>query len=58
MRRCDDLIGPMLRTILRGALAMLWLAITPLAGAVSVNDWLSGAHDGTLYTIDMGECDL
>ena len=58
MRCCDDLIGPMLRTILRGALAMLWLAISPLANAVSVNDWLSGTHDGALHTTDMGECVL
>ena len=50
----DNLIGP----ILRIALAMLWLAISPLANAVSVNDWLSKMHDGALHTTEMGECAL
>ena len=52
MRRRDNLIGP----ILRGALAMLWLAISPLANAVSVNDWLSETYDGQFHTVDLGEC--
>ena len=61
MRCRDDLIGPILRialAILRSTLAMLWFAISPLANAVSVNDWLSEMHDGALHTTDMGECGL
>ena len=54
MRRRDDLIGPMLRRVL----AAVWLTISPLAGAVSVNDWLSETHEGALHATDMGECVL
>jgi len=52
MRRCDDLIGPTLCIVL----ASLWLTISPLASAVSVDDWLSETHDGALHTAELGEC--
>ena len=54
MRRRDDLIGPTLRSVL----AAVWLTISPLAGAVSVNDWLSETHEGTLHATNMGDCVL
>ena len=53
MRCRDNLIGSILHialAILRSTLAMLWLTISPLANAVSVNDWLSEMHDGALHT--------
>ena len=52
MRRRDDLIGP----LLRGVLVMLWLVTSPLANAVSVNDWLLETRDGALHAADLGEC--
>ena len=61
MRCRDNLIGSILHialAILRSTLAMLWLTISPLANAVSVNDWLSEMHDGALHTTEMGECAL
>ena len=54
MHRRDNLIGPILRRVL----AAVWLTISPLAGAVSVNDWLSETHEGTLHATNMGECVL
>ena len=54
MRRCDDLIG----TTLRSVLAALCLLVSPLASAVSIDDWLSETHDGALHTTDMGQCAL
>ena len=54
MRRRDDLMGPTLRSVL----ATLCLIVSPLASAVSVDDWLSETHDGALQAVDMGECRL
>ena len=45
MRRCDDLIGPVLRRVL----ATLFLIVSPLASAVSVDDWLSETHVGLFH---------
>ncbi|MGB1142440.1 MAG: hypothetical protein ACPG1A_16185, partial [Halioglobus sp.] len=54
MRRRNDLIG----TTLRSVLAALCLLVSPLANAVSIDDWLLETHDGALHTTDMGECVL
>ena len=54
MRRCDNLIG----TTLLSVLAALCLLASPLASAVSIDDWLSETHDGALQAVDMGECRL
>ena len=54
MRRRDNLIG----TTLLSVLAALCLLVSPLARAVSIDDWLSETHDGMLHTTDMGECVL
>ena len=54
MRRRDNLIG----TTLLSVLAALCLLVSPLASAVSIDDWLSETHDGTLHTTKMGECVL
>ena len=52
MRRCDDLIG----SILRSVLATLFFIVSPLASAVSVDDWLSETHDGVFHEAELGEC--
>ena len=52
MRRRDDLIGPTLCSVI----ATLWMMISPLAGAVSVDDWLTETHDGALHAAELGEC--
>ena len=44
MRRRDNLIG----TTLLSVLAALCLLVSPLARAVSIDDWLSETHDGML----------
>ena len=54
MRRRDNLIG----TTLLSVLAALCLLVSPLASAVSIDDWLSETHDGMLHTTKMGECVL
>jgi homoserine O-acetyltransferase len=54
MRRCDDLIGPVLRRVL----ATLFLIVSPLASAVSVDDWLSETHVGLFHEAELGECVL
>ena len=54
MRRRDDLIGPKLRSVL----ATLCLIVSPLASALSIDDWLSETHQGRLYKTNMGECVL
>jgi len=54
MRRRDDFLGHILCSVI----ATLWMMISPLAGAVSVNDWLSETHDGALQAVDMDECRL
>ena len=50
MRRRDDLIGPKLRSVV----ATLCLIVSPLASAVSIDDWLSETHEGRLYKTNMG----
>ena len=52
MRRRDDLIGPILRSVF----AALFLIVSPLASAVSVDDWLSDTHDGVFHEAELGEC--
>jgi homoserine O-acetyltransferase len=52
MRRRDDLIG----SILRSVLATLFFIVSPLASAVSVDDWLSETHDGVFHEAELGEC--
>ena len=54
MRCRDDLNG----LGLVGVVVALWLIVSSLASAVSIDDWLSEVHDGALHTIDMGECAL
>ena len=50
MRRRDDLMGPTLRSVL----ATLCLIVSPLASAVSVDDWLTETHDGALHAVRAG----
>ena len=52
MRRRNDLIAPILRSVL----ATLCLLVSPLASAVSVDDWLSDTHDGVFHEAELGEC--
>ena len=54
MCRRDDLIGPILRSVL----ATLFLMVSPLVSAVSVDDWLSDTHDGVFHEAELGECPL
>ena len=54
MRRRDDLISPTLRSVL----ATLWLIVSPLVSAVSIDDWLTKTHDGALHVVDLEECAL
>ena len=54
MRRCHYLIYRQLG----GILVMLGLLTSPLASAVSVNDWLGEIHEGTSHTAAMGDCEL
>ena len=52
MRRRNDLIG----TTLRSVLAAVFVFVSPLASAVSVDDWLSETHDGVFHEAELGEC--
>ena len=52
MRRRDDLVG----SILRSVLATLFFIVSPLASAVSVDVWLSATHDGVFHEAELGEC--
>ena len=54
MCRRDDLNGLCLVSVV----ATLCLLVSPLASAVSVDDWLSDTHDGVFHEAELGECPL